>query len=74
MVTVRDKIASLLTENIPAEAQRYAKAMLSRYWQNSAFAGVDLHGAAMRQAVFTQDICRVSFISHVLYLKLASNK
>lgn len=62
MATIRDKIASLLSDQIPSEAQHYAKSMLSRYWQNSTFSGLDLHGATMRLAIFTQNATRVSFL------------
>ncbi|OAQ67280.1 alpha-ketoglutarate-dependent sulfonate dioxygenase [Pochonia chlamydosporia 170] len=62
MATVRDKVASLLSDQIPSEAQHYAKSMLSRYWQNSTFSGLDLHGATMRLAIFTQNATRINWL------------
>lgn len=42
-------------------ARRQTRKMMSRYWQNWSFAALDLSGAILRQGVFSEKMCKVSY-------------
>ncbi|KAI8208595.1 hypothetical protein K4K53_013322 [Colletotrichum sp. SAR 10_77] len=48
------------------EGRRQTRKMMSRYWENASLLGIDLVGCVMRQGVFTEKMCKVSFSSPVL--------
>ncbi|KAI8193166.1 hypothetical protein KHU50_012681 [Colletotrichum sp. SAR 10_65] len=43
------------------EGRRQTRKMMSRYWENASLLGIDLVGCVMRQGVFTEKMCKVSF-------------
>lgn len=48
------------------EGRRQTRKMMSRYWENASMLGIDLVGCMMRQGVFTERMCKVSFSPPVL--------
>ncbi|KAJ0276621.1 hypothetical protein COL940_008217 [Colletotrichum noveboracense] len=50
------------------EGRRQTRKMMSRYWENASLLGIDLVGCVMRQGVFTEKMCKVSFSPPVLSL------
>ncbi|KAI8169637.1 hypothetical protein K4K49_012044 [Colletotrichum sp. SAR 10_70] len=58
------------------EGRRQTRKMMSRYWENASLLGIDLVGCVMRQGVFTEKMCKVSFsprdlsVSNINWLSL----
>ncbi|KAF4832764.1 Glycine-rich domain-containing protein 1 [Colletotrichum tropicale] len=45
------------------EGRRQTRKMMSRYWENASLLGIDLVGCVMRQAVFTEKMCKINWLS-----------
>ncbi|EXF74672.1 hypothetical protein CFIO01_08742 [Colletotrichum fioriniae PJ7] len=44
------------------DAKRQTRKMMSRYWENSSPFSIDLVGCAMRQATFTEKMCKLNWL------------
>ena len=53
------KDVTTMRTNVSLTARRQTRKMMSRYWQNSSFAALDLCGAIIRQGVFSEKMCKV---------------
>ncbi|KAG7042513.1 alpha-ketoglutarate-dependent sulfonate dioxygenase [Colletotrichum scovillei] len=54
-------------ENVTAfrlslDAKRQTRKMMSRYWENSSPFSIDLPGCVMRQATFTEKMCKLNWL------------
>jgi hypothetical protein len=71
------KDVTTVRTNVSLTARRQTRKMMSRYWQNSSFAALDLCGAVIRQGVFSEKMCKVTLfpLANVLlqrsYLEVA---
>ncbi|KXH32314.1 hypothetical protein CSIM01_05736 [Colletotrichum simmondsii] len=64
---LREVMSRPSQENVTAfrlslDAKRQTRKMMSRYWENSSPFSIDLVGCVMRQATFTEKMCKLNWL------------